>query len=477
MQTKTIRLAERLLPTVLQAKLDPVLQKADEILSGNGENAVSQRMAMMVFIIRVASAAIAFFSQVLLARWMGTFEYGIFVAVWAGVIIASTLTGLGLPSAVVRFVAEYREQEKPGRVWGIVHGGMWLSFATTTSLSVIATGLLYFFPDQITNYFVMPIFLGILCLPAFSIEGVNDAVGRPFNWMKIAFLPTFIIRPLAILGLIGAAILAGFEATAVTAMWSAVIATYSTTVFQFLALMTKLKKTVEPAKPEYQFKYWLAVALPIFLVESFYVLVTQVDVLFVSWLTTPEDTAVYFAATKILALVHFVYFAVRAAVSHRFAAYNASGKIDEYRAFVQKTVQWTFWPSLVLGAVMMLLGKFVLGMFGPEFVSGQTVLGVLLVGIVMRASVGPAEALLVMSGKQNACAFIYGGALVVNVVLNISMIPIYGMMGAAIATALALCFESVALHAMVKRQLGIHAFIIPARKLEAAANGAGDDAD
>ncbi len=453
-----------MIPAPFKEKLDPLLGKADEIVAGGSENAVAQRMALMVFIIRVASAAIAFFSQVLLARWMGTFEYGIFVAVWAGVIIASTLTGLGLPSAVVRFVAEYREQNRHSLVWGMIHGGMWLSFATATSLSVIAAGLLYFLPGVVTNYFVMPIFLGILCLPAFSIEGINDSAGRPFNWMKIAFLPTFIIRPLAILGLMGAALLAGYEATAVTAMWSAVIATYATTVFQYLALQSKLKRTLKPEPPEYRIGFWLSVALPIFLVESFYVLVTQVDVLFVSWLTNTEDTAIYFAATKILALVHFVYFAVRASVAHRFAAYNASGKLDEYREFVQKTVAWTFWPSLALGLVMMVLGKYVLAMFGPEFVAGQAVLGVLLVGIIMRASIGPAEALLVMSGKQNACAFVYGGALIVNVILNLSLIPIYGMMGAAIATALALCFESLALYAIVKRKLQIHAFIIPSRK-------------
>ncbi|MEM7216353.1 MAG: oligosaccharide flippase family protein [Pseudomonadota bacterium] len=457
-------MAERLIPATLLERIEPLLEKADSILSGTDENAVSQRMAMSVFIIRVASAAIAFFSQVLLARWMGTFEYGIFVAVWAGVIIASTLTAMGLPSAVVRFVAEYRERNQPELVWGIVKGSMWISLAASTAASCIGALVLYLFPELITNYFVMPLFLGLLCLPAFSIEGINDSTGRPFNWLKIAFLPTFIIRPLAILGLMGVAILMGFEPTAVTAMWSAVIATYSTTLIQFLALYSKLKKTVEAVRPDYKIKYWLGVALPIFLVESFYVLVTQVDVLFVSWLTDPEQTAVYFAATKILALVHFVYFAVRATVSHRFAAYNASGKIDEYRMFVQKTVSWTFWPSLLLGLVMVALGKYLLMLFGAEFVGGQSVLWVLVAGIVMRASIGPAEALLVMSGKQNICAFVYAGALLVNVVLNLSLIPVYGMMGAAIATTIALGFESLALHAMVKRKLGIHAFIIPERR-------------
>ena len=470
-QTRTLKLAERLLPDALAERLGPAFEKADAIISGDGENAVSQRMALSVFVIRVASAAIAFISQVLLARWMGTFEYGIFVAVWAGVVIASTLTALGLPSAIVRFVAEYREHGKYSLVWGMIHGSMWLSLAVATVAAAICATILYLYPQIVTNYFVIPIYLAALCLPAFAVEGVNDSVARPFNWTRIAFLPTFIIRPLAILVFMGIAILIGYEPTAVTAMWSAVIAIYLTSVFQFLILRAKLRDAVEQAAPDYRFKYWLSIALPIFLVESFYVLVTQVDVLFVSWLTNPEDTAIYFAATKILALVHFVYFAVRATASHRFAAYNASGKIDEYREFVGKTVSWTFWPSLIIGLIMVLLGKYLLMLFGPEFVAGQSVLWILVAGIVMRASIGPAEALLVMSGKQNTCAVVYASALFVNVVLNMTLIPVYGMIGAAIATTLALGFESLALHSLVKRKLGIHAFIVPARHPANAGSG------
>ncbi len=472
MQLVVSNLLEKILPAGVHGKLLPALEKVDDLLNSDNENSVSQRMALTVFVIRVASAAIALLSQILLARWMGTFEYGIFVAVWAAVIISSTLTGLGLPSAVLRFVSEYREREQPNLFWGVVRGSLLMSLATATALALLGALLLTSFPGLMTNYFIMPVYLGLVCLPAFNIEGVADMIGRPFNWIKLSFLPTFIVRPLSILALLGFAILIGYEATAITAMWCALIATYSTTIFQTLLLFRKLEINVKPAPAEYRLGYWLMVALPIFLVESFYVLLTQVDVIFVSWLTTPEDTAVYFAATKILALVHFVYFAIRATASHRYAAYNASGKLDEYREFVQKTVQWTFWPSLAIGITMVLCGKYILMLFGPEFVVGESVLWILVAGIVIRSSIGPAEALLVMSGKQNACAVIYCGALFINVTLNICLIPIYGLQGAAIATAIAFICESAALYSAVLRHMKIHAFVIPSRRsMNAAGEG------
>ena len=58
----------------------------------------------------MVSAVIAFVSQVLLARWMGSFEYGIFVLVWTTMVIVGNLACLGFHTSVIRFIPEYREK-------------------------------------------------------------------------------------------------------------------------------------------------------------------------------------------------------------------------------------------------------------------------------------------------------------------------------------------------------------------------------
>lgn len=129
--------------------------------------------------------------------------------------------------------------------------------------------------------------------------------------------------------------------------------------------------------------------------------------------------------------------------------------------------------SLALGLFMLMTGKYFLWLFGEEFMAGSTILWILIAGIVIRSSVGPAESLLVMTGNQNSCAGIYVFALFINVTLNLTLIPIFGIAGAAIATTLSLCFESAALYSIVRRKLGIHAFIVPEiRKPDTAAGSA-----
>ncbi len=461
------------LPDALAKRAMPLLRMTDQFANGSDSSAQSQRIALIIFIIRVASALIAFLSQVLLARWLGSFEYGIFVAIWVGVMVLATLAGFGFPSAAIRFVAEYSEKKQPGLLQGIIISSVVISFAASTVLAATGAWILYNFSEMVTQYFVVPIYLAAICLPMISLPGVLDGVSRAFNWPKIAFVPTYIIRPVGILAVMGLALFLGYPASAKTAMWSAIIATYGTTLGQFVSLYIKLGQSLPKAKPEYRIRYWIMTALPMFLVEGFYYVQTSVDILFVSLLMRPEDTAVYFASAKVLALVHFVYFAVRAAVSHRYSAYYASGKIDEFKEFVQKTVTWTFWPSLLLAIFMMVFGKYFLMLFGSEFTRGESLIWILAVGIVIRSSVGPAEALLMMTERQTACAGIYAATLFVNIGLNFSLIPMFGLHGAAIATTFALAFESTALHIAARKTLGIHAFIIPQKNEHAQSAGAG----
>jgi O-antigen/teichoic acid export membrane protein len=267
------------------------------------------------------------------------------------------------------------------------------------------------------------------------------------------------------------AVLIGFQVSATTAMGATIVATWIASIGQLLALNRNLKKEL-PAGPSTTSPFkWIVIALPIFLVEGFYNLLTNVDILMVGHFMPPENTGVYFATVKTLALVHFVYFAVKAGAAHRFAQYKVSGEQLRYASFVHDTLRWTFWPSVAMCAFILIAGKFLLMMFGSSFVEGYPLLFILVIGLVARASVGPAESVLTMSGEQNMCAVVYAITLMVNIALNLVLIPIYGLTGAAIATTLALVFESFALYATTRRRLGIHMFIVPIKELNQPDSG------
>ncbi len=160
---------------------------------------------------------------------------------------------------------------------------------------------------------------------------------------------------------------------------------------------------------------------------------------------------------KTLALVAFVYFAVAAAAAHRFSEYHVAGDRQKLADFLRASIRWTFFPSLAATILILALGKPFLMMFGPDFVKGYPAMFVVSVGLLARAAAGPVERLLTMSGHQTACALIYGAAFAAAVILCLLLIPPFGMMGAAIATATALTLESVLLVWITTARLGLSA--------------------
>ncbi|MEM1317442.1 MAG: lipopolysaccharide biosynthesis protein, partial [Pseudomonadota bacterium] len=307
--------------------------------------------------------------------------------------------------------------------------------------------------------YVMPLFLALVCVPMIALGDIHDGIARASDWMKLALSPTFLARPVLILVLMAAALAADFPHTASTAMGASVAAVWLVGLVQMLVLSRKLPKVVDSGPRVMKTPLWIKIALPIFLVEGFFNLLFNVDIIMAGLLLSPDEVGVYFACVKVLALIHFVSFAVRAAGAHRFSQYHSEGDTLRLGAFAHDTVRWTFWPSLAMAGFLIIIGKPVLMLFGPGFADGYHLLFILAVGIVARASVGPGEMLLSMSGHQNACAALYGVTLVVAIILNLALIPLYGLTGAAIATASAMIFEALALYSVVMRRLGLHLFV------------------
>jgi O-antigen/teichoic acid export membrane protein len=251
----------------------------------------------------------------------------------------------------------------------------------------------------------------------------------------------------------------GLPIDARTVMIALALAIWSTSLLQ-LWLVDRRLATVVPTGPRhYDIRRWFAVSLPIVVMWSIYTMLAYADVLLLQQFRPPEEVAHYYAAVKTLMLVGFIHFSVSAAVAHRFSALHVAGDHQELKAFVAKSVRWTFWPSLGATVVMLALGKPLLWLFGPAFVAGYPFMFVLAVGLMSRAAIGPAERLLNMLNQQRVCAIIYAAAFAVNAATCIALAPRYGGMGAAIATSAAIVLESALLFVAARRRLGLHLFV------------------
>jgi O-antigen/teichoic acid export membrane protein len=96
-----------------------------------------------------------------------------------------------------------------------------------------------------------------------------------------------------------------------------------------------------------------------------------------------------------------------------------------------------------------------LWLFGPQFTEGYPVMLILVIGFLFRSAMGPAEFLLNMLGKQSLCAAVQVAVALLCVALNFLLIPVYGLIGAATATSIALLAGALMNRLVVRRTLGI----------------------
>lgn len=458
MRFSALQTVEQWFPAFLSERARPFAIRIDATIQNNDDAAKGQRASLTAFVIRIFSAAIAFLSQVILARLMGPFEYGIFVLVWVAMVIIGNLSCLGFQTAIIRFLPQYIERQDLQRLRGMLVSSRIFVLLSSTIFALATAVFVYFAADYFESYYMLPFIVGCIALPMIALGDMLDGTARANGWPIRALGPTYILRPLSILVLMVITWALGYPINGVSALLCAVAATYFTSLLQFFVVTNNLGAKFPDGPRTVEMGHWLRVALPIFLVEGFFFLLVNADVLMVGLLMTPADVAIYFATVKTIAVVHFVFFAVKAGVANLFAARINDADQTALRELARRSATWSFWPSLLIGIVVLIAGPFLLALFGSAFTEGYPLMFIMVAGVVLRASIGPAESLLNMSGNQNICAAIFGCVLAINIALNFLLIPHYGLYGAALATAIATVVETFSLFWLVRRRLGVSMF-------------------
>jgi len=448
---KVAELPARGLPLAMQA----LMIAARQMLFADTDRARTQRAALTAFSVRVASAGVLYLSQVALARWMGSFQYGIYVSVWVWVLVLGGLSHMGLGVTMIRLLPQYEAAGDFGRVRGLLAGGRLFALASASGVACLGLLGLWLFGGLLSGPYLLPAYLALVCVPLYTLTEVQDGIGRAYQWMAVALLPPYVLRPLLVLAAMAGAELTGLVMDAVTAGAAAIIATWLTALVQTVLLQRRVAAKIPPAPAIYDLGFWLRTALPILVINGCELVLQNADVLIVARLMTPADVAVYFAAAKTMSLVLFVHYAVGSAVANRLAALKALGDETQLRSFIRDAVNWTFWPSLAGAILILALGKPLLMLFGPQYAAGYDVMLVLVLGLVFRATMGPAEFLLNMLGEQTLCAAVLVATAMLNVALNFALIPHFGLIGAAMATAISLVTAALLYYVVAQRRLQI----------------------
>lgn len=401
----------------------------------------------------VANGILGLMLVIVITRGLRAAGAGVFFQAIAAFTILSTVADVGATTGLVRTLSRYRVTQGARDLRRALFVGVWPSVAAAT---IIAAGIFLLAP--------------VISEPL----GIRGAKGVAYIRLLAPFLPVAVASNLAVSATRGfgtvvpyvlvenilkpflrpvfslAAIAMGFGALVVALAWVMPVALGFPLVIVILGIMMRRAESEGPLDMEPRgsvrqiaSEFW-RFAIPRGVARIFEIGILWADVLLIGALRSPAEAGIYAAVSRLVTFGIFAMEAVRLAlapqISSLLARQDREGAQNIFRV-------GTWWPMAVSWPLYLTLAIFaplVLGLFGPEFVMGQTALLILALAMLIAAGAGHATVVLLMGGRSVWNLGNTAVALVVNVTLNLILIPRFGMNGAAIAWAVSITINNVA---------------------------------
>lgn len=372
----------------------------------------------------------------------------------AFLILLFTVFGFG--NVVIKKVAIAKSNNDYLSITSIVK----TSFFFNTLLSFVAVLAVFFFVPYLSSYVFkdpnlkIPLAISVLMVIPQTISRVYasalNGTGKIWqgnlvnqvlsNWIVCIGLLLYYFFYDKKMNIVDVAILYGIGKTSV----SLIVFFYWKSLFKFKGAISLV--TLKPM---------LKMAYPLLIVSGTSFIMANLDVLMLGILSDSGEVGRYSVAARLALLVSFLLQITNSVISPRLAKMYAKNEIKEMKFLVNKVTGILFVVGLLFLSFFILFGKFILSFWGTNFIEGYGILIVLSIGQFFNIATGCAGLLLVMCGYEKDQGRISFTGLILNVILNVILIKMYGAYGAALSTAITVIFINLSRLVLVKKRLNI----------------------
>lgn len=403
---------------------------------------------------KLAEACLGLLLAILLARLLGAPGYGVYAFVFALASLISVLTRMGVPSLVVR---ETARGEANGD-WASVRG-VWRwanAIALGLSLLVLAAGMLVLWLGWVTQQPLREtLFVGFWLVPLLALVAIRSASLRGLRHVLAGIVPEQVLRPgLMVILLLVVMMWPGAGISPAGAIGLMLVCALIAFLVGAGLLRQYRPVAVMTARPIMYGRAWFRAAWPMALTQGFEQLNRYADVILLGLLAAAIDVGVYRVGAQGAILVSLGLAALNMVVAPYFTRLHAEYEYQKLQKLTRRTAQAALAFGIPAMALFTLFGEWLLvTLFGTEFEGAYWPLLILAVGQLLNAGFGPAGMLLNMTGHERDVTRVVAVAAGLNVALNLALIPILGVVGAALATSISLAFWNLWLWFLVRRRL------------------------
>jgi O-antigen/teichoic acid export membrane protein len=409
------------------------------------------------FIIYVGNKIIILLTGVGLVRILGKAEYGIYSYLLSFVNILVIPAEFGLSTLIIRETAKGLANQKNRVVKGIWR---W-SFGFTIFLSIILLSLAAvgsFWAKRVFNQLEMSTFYwAMLLLPIQALVYIGMAALQGLNKVLIGQLPNLIITPgLFAISFLIISLLKPFELTSASSMTLRLFATIIGLLFTIYFLVLKTPSKVRNAKPFFREKMWLVNVAFLGMSGGFFALRTHLSTLIMGLFVDASQIGVFQIAVSTAALSGLALQTTNAILAPIFAALITKNDKRNLQKLVRTNSLIVSVFAFIIALIFLIFGKPLLGFaFGPGLVEAYPSLLILLVGQLVNSFAGPVAYLLNMAGYEKDVLKITGISTILISILTLTITPVWGIIGGAIASSATLIIAQFVMYKLVHNKLGI----------------------
>lgn len=406
------------------------------------------------FVARVFAALAALIVSVVIARNLGLEESGYYFLALSLVMFLAAVARLGLDNTVVRFAGS----AMPAGQWGVVRELLNKSLLMTFLISVIiAFGLFVSSNYLAVQIFGKPSLAPVLKGISPSIVGLSlfTIVSMGLQGLRRVIASVVTLNILVNLSLVIILYLCGMS-SAENLAWGYSIATFITLLCGYYFY----RRVLLDGGGGISWRQLFQSCMPLLLVVVMQQ-IAQWSGQFISgvWASS-GDIAQLAVAQRTAMLASFVLIAVNLVVAPRFSEMYQQGRFGDLEKLALTSTKLVVILALPLIAVMQIIPEFFMSFFGEGFDEGAYLLRILVVGQFVNVATGGVSYLLVMSGNEKdlRSAVLISGSLAI--ILGFTLIPLYGVVGSATATAIAVAAQHLLAVWWVRKRLGFNTLAI-----------------
>ncbi len=424
------------------------------------------RGGALAFVIKLFGLGCAYVFTFIVTRNYGAEAWGIFSLSLAVLTISSILGKFGTDIASMRLVSKFEtngsiQQVKPLYVNVLL---------IICSLSVLVNLLLYFFSyklaievfdnEKLIDAFQL-ISFGVLPLSLISVNAQNfrglKQIG-PYSFFSNASRNLFSLVTISFLLVCGCM---DFMDTSMMGVIAYLIALYIAAFISSFMWIRKLNSIKEAPDKNFSFKELISYSLPQIPTTTMIFINGWLDGIMLGIYMSEFSVGIYNVALKISTLLQLPELALNSISGAQISrAYyeNDLNKIKNISLKATKIIFYTVLPALI---ILFFLRNPILQIFGEEFTQGHSSLMILATGFFISSYIGPVGQILTMSGKQKFINVVQIFSVTGNVLINIYLIPRYGLIGAAMGAVAAKIILNVGNLILVWKFYKIRTFYIP----------------